>query len=103
MKRIVLISLVVLFAISCECGCTSKEDLPQKKVFIKVKTVDGQWADRSLVWTIPQDATLSIRTEKGSYWLAYHLKGHGYTRMRNAVIDYKVVKQINEVQKEELK
>jgi len=103
MKKILTLITVSIMSFSCSCGCFSGEAEPQKKVYVKVKTVDGQWSKAPLIWTIPQETTLFIDQDKGSYWLAYRRKGfsHG-SRLRNAVIDFKITKTIKDIQDEKL-
>lgn len=98
MKQTLSHILISLMLFSCSCGCG---DEPQKTVTVSVKTVDGQWSDRNFTWTIPQTAKLTISEDKGSYFLSYHDGGRP-SRLKNAIIDYKIIKSVNEVQEEEL-
>jgi hypothetical protein len=89
--------LVLLLSCALVFSCTPFDHPELESVTLDLKLVDG--SVKRGVYYLPKGCTLSIRTERGSYWLSYSKSGcfgpECFGTVRNGVIDYEIVSRKN--------
>ncbi len=89
-KNVIFIICIFLMSILITKFVIMTKPVQKIPLKIEMKLVDGTWVTET--HQIPIDAKLSIGEHRGSYYLEYS-DGYSSERIKNAVIDYRIIKE----------